>query len=356
MNIFLSFASGDRTLAESIQMALRGAGHGVFFDKASLPPGSDYNSRIRRAIDRCDVYVFLISPSSTGKRRYVETELALVKVKWPNPWGHVLPVIVAPTSREKIDPYLAAVTYLEPRGNIAAEVAAEMDRLLPHHMAKRVLFADDQIPWRDKKRDAKVRAEIVRELGKKLREQGKDPKQAYEQDKLWMGELIRDLSVTYGFEVIPEREYHRAEQRIKQREKYDIYIIDLSWNGDPKLGHGERKDVGLKLLKLIATYNPETPVIAFSQNFEKDAGLMSRVFEQNAFPMQKHYKSIDYQILAHTILFLTRDTSLRPASESGGYGRNVPVAVEIGGRRRATPQAARLEVANRKPRARRPTP
>jgi hypothetical protein len=317
MNIFLSFASQDRTLAESIQMALRGAGHEVFFDKASLPPGSDYNSRIRRAIARCDVYVFLISPNSTGKRRYVETELALVKVKWPNPWGHVLPVIVAPTSREKIDPYLAAITYLTPRGNIAAEVAAEvaafMDRLPPDHMAKRVLFADDQIPWGDEKRDAKVRAEIVTELGKKLREEGKDPKQAYEHDKLWMGELIQYLSVKYGFEVIPERGYDRAEQRIKKREKYDIYIIDLSWNGDPKLKHGKRKDVGIKLLELIATYNPETPVIAFSQNFEKDAELMSRVVARNAFPMQKHYKEIDYQLLAHTILFLTRDTSLRPA-------------------------------------------
>ena len=35
--------------------------------------------------------------------------------------------------------------------------------------------------------------------------------------------------------------------------------------------------------------------------------------------------------------------------------RNVPVAVEIGGRRRS-PQATRLEVANRKPSARRSTP
>jgi len=36
--------------------------------------------------------------------------------------------------------------------------------------------------------------------------------------------------------------------------------------------------------------------------------------------------------------------------------RNVPVAVEIEGGRRRSPQATRLEVANRKPRARRSTP
>lgn len=124
LKVFLSFASPDRSIAEKIQLALLGAGYEVFFDEASLPAGSDYNSQIREAIDECGVYIYLISPDSVGDGRYAHTELKLVKAKWPKPWGYVLPVMIHPTDYDRIDPYLAAVTLLEPRGNVAAEVAA----------------------------------------------------------------------------------------------------------------------------------------------------------------------------------------------------------------------------------------
>ena len=129
MKIFLSFASPDRSDAERIQLALLGAGHEVFFDEASLAPGSDYNSRIRKAINECQVFVFLISPNSVGHGRYAQTELKLAKAKWPKPWGFILPVIIRPTAYDLIDPYLASVTVLEPRGNVAAEVAAAVESM-----------------------------------------------------------------------------------------------------------------------------------------------------------------------------------------------------------------------------------
>src|SRR5882762_1053678 len=132
LNLFLSFASPDRSTAEAIQLALLGAGHQVFFDEASLPPGSDYNSRIREAIDKSDVFVFLISPKSVGHRGYAHTELRFAKTKWPKPWGAVLPVMIKPTALKLLDPYLAAVTILEPRGNAAAEVAAAVAALAVH--------------------------------------------------------------------------------------------------------------------------------------------------------------------------------------------------------------------------------
>ena len=58
MKIFLSHASEDNGVAEKVQLALVGSGHQVFFDKASLPPGSDYNTRIREAIQLSDQMVF----------------------------------------------------------------------------------------------------------------------------------------------------------------------------------------------------------------------------------------------------------------------------------------------------------
>lgn len=115
--------------AEEIQLAALGAGHEVFFDEASLPPGSDYNSRIREAIEQSDAFIFLISPNSVGKGRYVHTELKLAKIKWPKPWGTVLPVMIAPTEYKLIDRYLTAITILEPLGNVAAEVAAALNTL-----------------------------------------------------------------------------------------------------------------------------------------------------------------------------------------------------------------------------------
>jgi hypothetical protein len=124
LKIFLSFASTDRTIAERIQLALLGAGHQVFFDEASLAPGSDYNTRIRDSIRACQLFVFLISPNSVRGGRYAHTELRLAKAKWPKPWGAVLPVVIRPTKYSLIDPYLASVTVLEPHGDVAAEVAA----------------------------------------------------------------------------------------------------------------------------------------------------------------------------------------------------------------------------------------
>ncbi|MGH9945005.1 MAG: toll/interleukin-1 receptor domain-containing protein, partial [Pyrinomonadaceae bacterium] len=131
MIIFLSYSSKDRTLAEEIHLALLGGGHEVFFDKSSLPPGGDYNSRIRQAIKKSDAFVFLISPNSVRPGGYALTELSFAKEKWPKPWGVVLPVMLAPTDYSLIDKYLTAVTILEPKGNVAAEVAAAVDKLSP---------------------------------------------------------------------------------------------------------------------------------------------------------------------------------------------------------------------------------
>jgi hypothetical protein len=131
MKVFLSYASPDRRTAQRIQLALLGGQHQVFFDKASLPPGGDYNTRIRKAIDASDLFVVLISPHFTAKPRYVHSEVEIAKAKWPNPKGHVLPVVVTPTDLQSVDPYLVSVTYSEPSGDIAAEVAAAIDRMAP---------------------------------------------------------------------------------------------------------------------------------------------------------------------------------------------------------------------------------
>lgn len=127
MNIFLSYASQQRSLAEEIQLALSAYGHRVFFDRSNLSPAWEYHAEIRKAVEASDAFIFLISPESVTRGRYALTEVKFAREKWPHPMGHVLPVMVIQTDLKRIPSYLRAVTILEPEGNIAAEVAAELE-------------------------------------------------------------------------------------------------------------------------------------------------------------------------------------------------------------------------------------
>jgi tetratricopeptide (TPR) repeat protein len=129
MKIFLSYASEQSELAKEIALALRAEDHTVFFDRSALAPGETYNAEIREAIENSHLVVFLISPQSVTKGRYTLTELEFTEHKWPKPWGHVLPVMVMPTAKADIPPYLRAGTILQPAGNIAATVAAAVNRI-----------------------------------------------------------------------------------------------------------------------------------------------------------------------------------------------------------------------------------
>jgi hypothetical protein len=130
VDIFVSYASEQRTLAEEIVLALRAEGHRVFFDRADLTDGGAYNEPLREGIEACDLLVFLISPESVQPGRYTLTEAGLAEKKWPSPAGHVLPVLVRPTETAAIPAYLRSVVMLRPAGNVPAEVVMAVDRLL----------------------------------------------------------------------------------------------------------------------------------------------------------------------------------------------------------------------------------
>jgi hypothetical protein len=127
--VFLSYASSLDATAERIELALKGEGYAVFRDRSALPPGEAFDERIRAAIEDSDLFVFLISPDSVTPGRYTLSELKFAEQKWQHPAGRVLPVLVEPTPREAIPAFLRAVSILKPRGNLVAEVAAEVARL-----------------------------------------------------------------------------------------------------------------------------------------------------------------------------------------------------------------------------------
>lgn len=123
----MSYASEDRGIAEPLALALRSNDHDVFFDRDNLPAGAAYDRRIKDEIDASDLVVFLVSPHSVADGRYTQTELTFTRAKWPSPSRRVVPVMVRPTEFPAIPSYLKAATVLQPAGNIAAEVAANIE-------------------------------------------------------------------------------------------------------------------------------------------------------------------------------------------------------------------------------------
>jgi tetratricopeptide (TPR) repeat protein len=128
MKIFISYASEQTKLAKEITLALLSEKHTVFFDHSSLKPGDAYNQRIRKEIEDCQLFVFLVTPESVCEGRYTLTELEFAEKKWPNPSGKILPVKIPGTPISDIPSYLRAVTLLETTGNVAASVVAVVDQ------------------------------------------------------------------------------------------------------------------------------------------------------------------------------------------------------------------------------------
>lgn len=129
MNIFLSYSSTRRDLAVRLKLALEAEQHDVFFDRDDLGAGEAYQQAIRDAVEQADLMLFLVSPESVGPGSYTLAELEMAEAKWQQPSGRVLPVVVAPTPKASMPPYLLAVTLLEPSGEVVAETLAAVARL-----------------------------------------------------------------------------------------------------------------------------------------------------------------------------------------------------------------------------------
>ncbi|MGQ0622095.1 MAG: toll/interleukin-1 receptor domain-containing protein [Panacagrimonas sp.] len=125
MRIFLSYASEDRMTAEEVYYALIAEGHDVFFDrdKSKLQTAGVFHKRIADEIGKADLLIFLISDHSIERGSYALSELELAKARWKHPKGHVVPVLFLGVALEKVPSYLKAANFLEPQGNVAAEVA-----------------------------------------------------------------------------------------------------------------------------------------------------------------------------------------------------------------------------------------
>lgn len=75
--VFISYkrnAYPDSGLAQQIATYLSRRGHDVFLDRESLKAGDLYREKIRQSIEQCDVFLVLLSESSTVAGEWVESE------------------------------------------------------------------------------------------------------------------------------------------------------------------------------------------------------------------------------------------------------------------------------------------
>jgi hypothetical protein len=129
-SIFLCHASEDKAIVEPIQLALASAGCEVFYDEQSLPPGGDYQARIRAAVNNCDLFVFIASSASIVAGKFTLTELKFARERWPSPINRVLPVVIDELKPRDLPNYLQAATVLTVSGSAAAEVRDAVESML----------------------------------------------------------------------------------------------------------------------------------------------------------------------------------------------------------------------------------
>ena len=129
MQIFLSYASEDREIAEKIANRLELEDHKVFFDREGLKSGKGYDQQIRQAINGCDLLIFLISPDAVAGGRYTLTELKFAKKKWRNVTDRILPVVARETPPVDIPAVLSSLQMIVPEGNLEAEVVAQVAQI-----------------------------------------------------------------------------------------------------------------------------------------------------------------------------------------------------------------------------------
>lgn len=134
MRIFISYASQDRESAKSIYLVLRDQGQQTFFDRAELPAGDEYHNRIREAIQKAHLFIFLLSPNALDADSYTLEELSIAEKAGVK----LLPVVLREPAMEQIPVSIKNVTFYRPAGNVAASVAAEVHRIAGDLTRKRL--------------------------------------------------------------------------------------------------------------------------------------------------------------------------------------------------------------------------
>lgn len=110
MNVYLSHAHGDASVARLIATYLRGAGLSVW-EESRLLPGDNWGEALGRALDQADAMVVLISPESLASS-WVRKDVGYA-ISQPRFEGRLIPVIVRPTPLDLFPAALGAISRVQ---------------------------------------------------------------------------------------------------------------------------------------------------------------------------------------------------------------------------------------------------
>jgi TIR domain len=109
VQVFLSYSSDDRAVAESIRSALKRQGVDIVPWEQVLKPGTYWASEIGRAIESADAFVVLLSKAAI-ESEWVQFEIAsAIAAEARSDYKRILPILVEPGVRPPalLAPYLA---------------------------------------------------------------------------------------------------------------------------------------------------------------------------------------------------------------------------------------------------------
>jgi TIR domain len=129
MQIFLSYASEQRTIATSLAHRLRSNGYRVLYDASDIIPGESFDAKLQSLIARANLYIFIASEDSIRPGCYALSELSITERKWPNPADKVLTLIVDNLPIERLPAYLRSVSILTAKGDLIADVVSAVGAL-----------------------------------------------------------------------------------------------------------------------------------------------------------------------------------------------------------------------------------
>lgn len=130
LKVFLAHAAEDSKVAEQVRIALVQDGHEVFLDQTELDPAAGrVHRQIRKKLLASDLLIFFVSRHSLREGKYTLTELELFEKRFSNPTGRVLMAELEKPVADTLPAYLSGLPPLRTRGNWAAKVAAEVEKL-----------------------------------------------------------------------------------------------------------------------------------------------------------------------------------------------------------------------------------
>ena len=146
--VFLSYASDDHPAAAAIRDALDAAGIDVWFDRHRLMAGEMFENKIRRHIERCSLFIPVLSRSCvTPERRFFRLEwdhAVRVAITAPESSRFIVPVVIddLPPDHDDIPARFRASHWERlPRGQATPEFVEMIKRLYREFQSRTVVRA-----------------------------------------------------------------------------------------------------------------------------------------------------------------------------------------------------------------------